>query len=266
MRILGIDIGGTGIKAAPVDVDTGMLCCERVRRPTPDPSTPEAVADVVLEIVRQFEWDGPIGCAFPAPIKGGIMRTAANVDKAWVGVNGERLIGERTQLPVRFINDADAAGIAEMEFGAGRGQTGVVMLLTLGTGIGSAIFVNGVLLPNTELGHLPFRGRDVEAHASDRVRKEKDLDWPAWAGRLNDVLSQFEFLFYPDLFIIGGGVSRKYDKFLPLLHTEAKVVPAQMLNDAGIVGAALAAREPRPLSLAALAPQQVDVASGGSVS
>lgn len=261
MRILGVDIGGTGIKGAPVDVVTGALCSERVRRPTPTPSTPEAVADVVLDIVRQFEWDGPVGCAFPAPIKGGVMRTAANVDKTWIGVNGEQLLRERTGLPVRFINDADAAGVAEMELGAGKGQTGVVMLLTLGTGIGSAIFVNGVLMPNTELGHLPYHGRDIEAYASDRARKDRELGWPEWAGRLNEVLAQLEFLFYPDLFIIGGGVSRKHDKFLPLLRTEAKVVPAQLLNDAGIVGAALAAREPRPLCLAAMAPSYAVTAS-----
>jgi polyphosphate glucokinase len=253
MRILGIDVGGTGIKGAPVDVETGTLCCERVRRPTPDPSTPDAVADVVLDIVREFQWQGPIGCTFPAPIKGGVMRTAANVDKSWVGVNGEQLLAERVHMPVHFINDADAAGVAEMEFGAGRDQPGVVMLLTLGTGIGSAIFVNGVLMPNTELGHLPFRNRDVEWYASDRARKEKELDWQQWAGRLDDVLAQFEFLFYPDLFIIGGGVSRKHDRFLPLLHTEARIVPAQLLNEAGIVGAALAAREPRPRCMAAMA-------------
>jgi len=181
------------------------------------------------------------------------MRTAANVDKSWVGVNGERLVSERTGLPVLFINDADAAGIAEMEFGAGKGRTGVVMLLPLGTGIGSAIFVNGVLMPNTELGHMPFRNRDAEAYASDRARKEKDLGWSEWAARLNEVLALMEFLFYPDLFIIGGGVSRKHEKFLPLLRTEARIVPAQMLNDAGIIGAALAAREPRPQCMAAMA-------------
>jgi len=264
MQILGIDIGGSGIKGAPVDVETGVLCSERFRLRTPDPSTPEAVATAVQELVHRFDWQGPMGCTFPSPIKGGVMLTAANVDKSWIGVNGEQLLRERTGLPVLFINDADAAGIAEMEFGAGKGHTGVVMLLTLGTGIGSAIFVNSVLMPNTELGHLPFRNRDAEAYASDRARKDKKLGWAEWAGRLNEVLHLMEALFYPDLFIIGGGVSRKHEKFLPLLDTEARIVPAQMLNDAGIIGAALAAREPKPQCMAAMAFHPATDTEGGA--
>ena len=241
MQVLGIDIGGTGIKAAPVDVETGALVAERARLLTPEPSTPEAVAEVVARLAKQFAWQGPLGCTFPSPITNGIVRTAANVDQGWVGINGEQLLADATGLPVRLINDADAAGVAEMRFGAGRGELGVVMLLTLGTGIGSAIFVNGNLMPNTELGHLTLRGRDAEHYASDRVRQEKDLNWRQWADRVQEYLARLEFLFYPDLFIIGGGVSRKHERFLPLLKTEARLLPAQLLNDAGIVGAALAA-------------------------
>ncbi len=242
MQIMGIDIGGSGIKGAPVDITTGEMLQERHRIPTPQPSKPEAVADVIAEIVRHFTWEGPIGCTFPAIIKQGVAYSAANVDDAWIGTNGEALIQERTGLPVVLVNDADAAGIAEMEFGAGRGHMGVVMMLTLGTGIGSALFVNGILVPNTELGHLEVRGKDAENRASDRIREEKDLSWEKWADRLDEVLGRIEFLFSPDLIIIGGGVSKKHEKFLPLLHTRSTIVPAQLLNDAGIVGAALAAR------------------------
>jgi polyphosphate glucokinase len=240
--ILGIDIGGSGIKGAPVNVKTGEMLTERHRIPTPQPSKPEAVAEVVAEIVKHFDWKGPIGCTFPSVVKDGVMYSAANVDKDWIGTNGQALFEEATGCPVLAMNDADAAGIAEMEFGAGKGQMGVVFILTLGTGIGSAIFHKGVLLPNTELGHLEVRGKDAEHRASDRVRKDKDLDWEEWADRLNEYFGRLEFLFSPDLFIVGGGVSAKSEKFLPLLKTRAEVIPAQLLNDAGIVGAALAAR------------------------
>jgi polyphosphate glucokinase len=242
MQILGVDIGGSGIKGAPVDITNGSMLAERHRIPTPQPAVPEDVADVVAEIVRHFSWAGPIGCTFPAIIKRGVAYSAANVDKSWIGTNGEELIHERTGLPVVLVNDADAAGIAEMEFGAGRGHSGEVIMLTLGTGIGSAIFVNGILVPNTELGHLEIRGKDAEERASDRIREEKDLSWEKWAERLQEVFDRIEFLFSPDLFIVGGGVSKKHDKFLPLLHTQAPIVPAELLNDAGIVGAALAAQ------------------------
>jgi polyphosphate glucokinase len=242
MQILGVDIGGSGIKGAPVDITNGSMLAERHRIPTPQPAVPEDVADVVAEIVRHFSWEGPIGCTFPAIIKRGVAYSAANVDKSWIGTNGEELIHERTGLPVVLVNDADAAGIAEMEFGAGRGHSGEVIMLTLGTGIGSAIFVNGILVPNTELGHLEIRGKDAEERASDRIREEKDLSWEKWAERLQEVFDRIEFLFSPDLFIVGGGVSKKHDKFLPLLHTQAPIVPAELLNDAGIVGAALAAQ------------------------
>jgi polyphosphate glucokinase len=242
MEILGIDIGGSGIKGAPVNVATGEMLTERHRIPTPQPSKPEAVAEVVAEIVKHFDWKGPIGCTFPSVVKGGVMYSAANVDKEWIGTDGQTLFEQATGCPVLALNDADAAGIAEMEFGAGKGQMGVVFILTLGTGIGSAIFHRGVLLPNTELGHLEVRGKDAENRASDRIRKEKDLDWEEWAERLNEYFGRLEFLFSPDLFIVGGGVSAKSEKFLPLLKTRAEVIPAQLLNDAGIVGAALAAR------------------------
>jgi polyphosphate glucokinase len=242
MHILGIDIGGSGIKGAPVDIENGRLLTERFRIPTPQPATPNEVGDVVAEIVRQFEWDGRIGCTFPAIIKEGVAFSAANVDKSWIGTNGQKLFRKKTGCPTLLINDADAAGMAEMEFGAGKGAMGVVIMLTLGTGIGSALFLNGALVPNTELGHLEIRGKDAEDRASDRIREERDLTWEKWAEKVDEYLQRVEFLFSPDLFIIGGGVSKKYEKFLPLLHTRARIVPAQLFNDAGIVGAALAAR------------------------
>ena len=241
MEVLGIDIGGTGIKGAPVDIVNGVLLAERYRIPTPQPSVPDAVAAVVAEVARHFEWSEPIGCTFPAVIKDGIAYSAANVDKSWIGTNGQRLIEQRTGCPVVLLNDGDAAGIAEMEFGAGRGQRGVVMMLTLGTGIGSALFVDGRLVPNTELGHMEVRGKDAELRASDRARLAKKLTWKKWARLLDEYLGRLEVLFSPDLFIIGGGVSKRHDKFVPLLHTRAPVVVGQLLNEAGIVGAALVA-------------------------
>jgi polyphosphate glucokinase len=242
MNILGIDIGGSGIKGAPVDIKKGQMLTERHRIPTPQPAIPDAVGDVVAEIAQYFEWKGPIGCTFPAIIKEGVAYSAANVDKSWIGTNGQELIQEKTGCRTLLINDADAAGIAEMEFGAGKGEKGVVIVLTLGTGIGSAVFLNGALVPNTELGHLEIRGKDAEARASDRIREERELSWEKWAEKVDEYLQRVEFLFSPDLFIIGGGVSKKHDKFLPLVHTRARVVPAELFNDAGIVGAALAAK------------------------
>lgn len=241
MEILGIDIGGTGIKGGLVDVEGGQLVGDRLRVRTPDPSLPEAVAEVVAEVVKHFQYQGPIGCTFPSVIRHGVVQTAANVDKAWIGADGEKLLSEAAGQPVLLLNDADAAGIAEMRFGAGRGEKGVVMVLTFGTGIGSAIFVEGVLFPNTELGHLPLRDADCETWASDRARKRDSLKWKPWASRVQEYLDLLEFLFSPDLFIIGGGVSKQHDRFLPLLKTQARVVPAGLLNEAGIVGAALAA-------------------------
>lgn len=242
MKTLGIDIGGSGIKGAPVDTEKGELLEERHRIPTPQPSTPDAVADVVAEIAQQFKWKGPIGCTFPAVVKGGVVYSAANVDKRWIGTNGKALFEEKTGCKVTLVNDADAAGLAEMRFGAGQSEDGLVIMLTFGTGIGSALFIDGHLVPNTELGHLEIRGKDAEARASARVRQEKDLSWPKWAERVDEYLQRVEFLFSPDLFIIGGGVSKSYERFLPLLNTRARIVPAQLLNDAGIVGAAVAAK------------------------
>ncbi|MBN1178601.1 MAG: ROK family protein [Anaerolineae bacterium] len=242
MDVLGIDIGGSGVKGAVVDVRQGHLLTERRRIPTPQPSTPEAVADVVAEIVAHFDWRGPVGCTFPAVIKHGVVYTAANVDRVWIGTDGRKLLEKKTGDPVCLLNDADAAGMAEMAFGAGKERAGIVFLLTLGTGIGSAVFVDGALMPNTELGHLTMHGVDAEDYASDRVRKEEDLSWEAWSARLDEYLHLLEFLFSPDLFILGGGVSKKHEKYLHLLRTQTEIVPAKLQNEAGIVGAALAAQ------------------------
>jgi polyphosphate glucokinase len=243
MQILGIDIGGSGIKGAPVDIGSGKLVTERQRIPTPQPSVPEAVGDVVAELVQGFKWAGPIGCTFPAVVKGGVTYSAANVDQSWINFEAQTLLEKKTQCPVLVLNDADAAGIAEMQFGAGKDRNGLVIVLTFGTGIGSAIFVDGRLVPNTEFGHMEIRGKDAEHRAADRIREEKDLSWEKWAARVNEFLERMELLFSPDLFIIGGGVSKKHQKFVPLLCTRAEIVPAQLLNDAGIIGAALAARD-----------------------
>jgi polyphosphate glucokinase len=241
MIILGIDVGGSGIKGAPVDIGRGALAAPYERIPTPKPSTPDAVGDVVAEIVARFGGEGPVGCTFPAIIKGGVAYSAANVDKSWVGTNGAALFEQKTGRPFVLLNDADAAGMAEMEFGAGRGQRGVVMMLTFGTGIGSALFVDGRLVPNTELGHMEVRGKEAEHRASELVREKKKLNWKQWAARVDEVLEHLDALFSPNLFIIGGGVSKKHEKFLPLLSIRTPVVPAQLLNEAGMIGAALAA-------------------------
>lgn len=243
MEILGIDIGGSAVKGAPVDVEKGQLVSERFRVKMPRPSVPGPVADCLVEIVRHFGWKGPIGCTFPAVVKDGVTLSAANVDKAWIGYNARRLFQRKTHLPVHILNDADAAGIAEMEFGAGRGHQEEVIMLTFGTGIGSAIFVKGTLVPNVELGHLEVRGKDAEKRAAARIRSEKNLSWKVWAGHVNEFLARLDLLFSPDLLIIGGGVSQHHDKFLHYLRSNAKIVPARLFNDAGIVGAAVAARD-----------------------
>jgi polyphosphate glucokinase len=240
-HVLGIDIGGTGIKAAPVDTATGQLTSQRQKLATPQPATPDAVAPIVGQLVRDFKWAGPVGITFPGVVVGGVIHTAANMDPSWIGVDAVKLFGSETKLPVTVLNDADAAGVAEMRFGAGKGVQGTVLLLTLGTGIGSALFVDGVLVPNTEFGHIEIRGKDAEKRASEHAREEHDLSWGDWAGRVDEYLEQMEALLSPGLIIIGGGVSRKSDKFLPYLtRLRAKVVPAALHNDAGIVGAAMA--------------------------
>lgn len=243
MMVLGIDIGGSGIKGAPVNVDEGILAAERYRVSTPEGATPDAITEAVARLVKHFDWQGLIGCTFPAVIKKGIARSAANIDSSWIGTNVQQLLETHTGCSTIVLNDADAAGIAEMRFGAGMSHTGVVILLTIGTGIGSSIFVQRHLLPNTELGHLEIRGKVAEHRASDRARTRKDLDWKEWAEKLNEYLAHVERLFSPDLFIISGGVSKKHAKFLHLLETRARILPAHLLNDAGIVGAALAAKE-----------------------
>jgi polyphosphate glucokinase len=242
MQVLGIDVGGSGIKGAPVNTRTGKLLAERIRIKTPKGADPGPVADVVAEIARSFEWKGPIGIGFPAPVKAGVTMMAANVSDKWVGLNADGLFTKTTGCDCKMINDADAAGLAEMKFGAGRGQPGTVIMITLGTGIGTAIFHRGNLLPNTEFGHLDMNGRDAEHRASDAVRQLEDLSWKKYAKRLNRYLAAMEKLFWPDLFIIGGGISKQSEKYIPLLRIETPVVPAQFLNEAGIVGAALAAR------------------------
>jgi polyphosphate glucokinase len=245
-EILGIDIGGSGIKAALVDVVRGEFKTERLRIDTPQPATPEAVAAVVAKMAREFAWQGPIGCTFPAIVKNGVTLSAANVDKGWIGLNARALFERVTGRPVLVMNDADAAGLAEMTCGAGRDKRGVVFVLTFGTGIGSAVFLDGRLLPNTELGHLELAGREVEPTTSNAARKREDLSWKHWAARVDRYLKHLDFLFSPDLFILGGGVSKRHDKFLPLLSVKAPVVPAQLQNDAGIIGVALAARGQAP--------------------
>lgn len=242
MEVLGIDIGGSGVKAAPVDVTTGALTRERLKLATPRPAELDPVAQTVRELVAAFDWTGPAGVTFPGVVTGGIIRSAANLEPGWIGVDGRALFSKATGLAVSLLNDADAAGIAEMRFGAGAGEQGTVLMLTFGTGIGSALFSRGVLVPNTELGHITIRGKDAEKRASAAARELQELSWGKWAGRVDEYLEHLEALFSPDLFIIGGGVSRHADKFVPLLrHLRARVVPAGMHNEAGIVGAAMAA-------------------------
>lgn len=242
MHVLGIDVGGTGIKGAPVDTDSGELLAQRVRIKTPKNAEPQPVADVVAEIARSFNYNGPIGIGFPAPIKAGVAMMAANISPKWVGVNADALFSTTTGCECHMINDADAAGLAEMKFGAGRGQPGTVIMLTLGTGIGTAIFYRGNLIPNTEFGHLDMKGKDAEHRASAVVRERERLSWKKYARRLDKYLLQMEKLFWPDLFIIGGGISKESHKYVPLLTVQTPIVTAQLFNEAGIVGAALAAR------------------------
>jgi polyphosphate glucokinase len=242
MEILGIDVGGSGIKGAPVNLETGTLTADRFRLKTPAGAEPEAVARVVAEIVKHFAWTGPVGVGFPAPIKHGIAKLAANISPAWIGLNADDILTRATGCEVTVGNDADVAGLAEMAFGAGKDQHGTVVMVTLGTGIGSAIFYEGRLLPNTEFGHLELKGEDAETRASDAARTREDLSWKKYAKRLNRYLMHVEKLLWPDLFIIGGGISKYSEKYIPLLTVEARVVKAQFQNEAGIVGAALLAR------------------------
>ncbi|WP_030419021.1 ROK family protein [Streptomyces sp. SCSIO 75703] len=244
MQIFGVDIGGSGIKGAPVDLDRGDLARERHKVLTPSPATPDGVADGVRQVVGHFGWTGPVGLTFPGVVTdGATVLTAANVDKGWVGTDARALFRERLGgLDVTVVNDADAAGVAEMHFGAGRGRRGTVVLLTFGTGIGSAVFHDGLLVPNTELGHLELDGHEAEKRASGKAKEDHDLSWEQWGHRVRRYLAHVEMLFSPELFILGGGVSRKAHKFLPHLDgVRAEIVPARLQNNAGIVGAAMRA-------------------------
>jgi len=240
---MGVDIGGTGVKGAPVDVEKGTLTDERFRILTPKPATPAAVADVVADVVDHFGWVGPIGATFPAVVKNGVTLSAANVDKTWVGTDAAALFSQRLGYPTVVLNDADAAGLAEMRFGAGLDQGGVVVMITLGTGIGCGMFVDGTLVPNTELGHIEIDGKDAELTASELVRERKKLSWKRYAQRVERYLQRLDALLWPDLIIIGGGASKKADRFLPRIKVRPPAVPAKLQNEAGIVGAALAAAE-----------------------
>ncbi|WP_301120275.1 polyphosphate--glucose phosphotransferase [Mycolicibacterium fortuitum] len=242
-RGFGVDVGGSGIKGGIVDLDTGQLIGERFKLDTPQPATPEAVAKTVAAVVAEFGWTGSVGVTYPGVVTEGIVRTAANVDKGWIGVNAAEVIGTALGgLPVRVLNDADAAGLAEEHYGAGKDNTGVVVLLTFGTGIGSAVIHNGVLLPNTEFGHLQVDGKEAEHRAASSVKERKDWSYARWSEEVNKVLVTIENAIWPDLFIAGGGISRKADKWLPLLKIRTPIVPAALLNTAGIVGAAMASQ------------------------
>lgn len=244
-QAFGIDIGGSGIKGALVDTTTGALLTSRVRYATPSPSTPDLVAEIVARIVSEAGWDGVIGATFPAVIKHGVALSAANVDPSWIGTDVDAVFTKATTGGVIVLNDADAAGIAEARFGAAKGVSGVVIMLTFGTGIGSALLVDGKLVPNTELGHLELDGYDAETRAAASVREKSGMSFKKWAQRVQRYMSHVERLFSPDLFVVGGGVSKEAHKWVPLLTLTAPVKPAQLLNNAGIVGAAVAAIERR---------------------
>jgi len=240
MQVLGIDVGGTGIKAAVIETANGELVSERIRVETPRPATPAGIGKAVQSLVRQMQWSGPIGMGFPAAIQHGIARTAANVDKSFIGLPIAKFFSEQAGCPVHVANDADVAGMAEMRFGAGRGVRGVVLIVTIGTGLGTALFTDGRLLPNTELGHIFLNnGVEAERYAAESVRIAKKLKWKEWGKRFDHYLAAMEGLFWPDLIVLGGGVSKKLEKFAPMLTVRTPVVAAGFLNQAGIVGAAL---------------------------
>jgi polyphosphate glucokinase len=243
MAILGIDIGGSGVKGAPVDTVRGEFLAERYRVPTPQPADVTSIVEAVAEVAAQFDGFDRVGITFPGVVVDGITRTAANVDKSWLDAPAAQLFGDRLGRPVSVLNDADAAGVAEVAFGAGRDQSGLIMMLTFGTGIGSALFLDGKLIPNTEFGHLELDGKDAELRASDRVREAEDMPWEKWAVRVQDYLRHVEALLSPRLFIIGGGVSKKSDRFFPLIDIRTPMVPATLLNNAGIIGAAVTAEQ-----------------------
>lgn len=238
----GVDVGGSGIKGGIVDLDTGALVGERFKLATPQPATPGAVAKTVADVVREFGWTGKLGVTYPGVVTGGVVRTAANVDKGWIGTNAAEVISaELDGQQVTVLNDADAAGLAEERYGAGKDNTGLIVLLTFGTGIGSAVIHNGVLLPNTEFGHLEVGGKEAEHRAASSVKERKEWNYQRWTEEVTKVLVAIENAIWPDLFIAGGGISRKADRWIPMLKNRTPVVPAALLNSAGIVGAAMAA-------------------------
>src|SRR3954453_13795926 len=257
MAILGIDIGGSGVKGAPVDTVRGELLAERYRVPTPQPSVVSSVIEAAADVASRFDGYDGIGVTFPGVVVDGVTRTAANMDKTWLEAPAAQLFSERLGKPVSVLNDADAAGVAEVAFGAGHGRRGLTMMLTFGKGIGSALFLDGTLIPNTEFGHLELDGKDAELRASDRAREQEDMSWEKWASRVQEYLKHVEGLLSPRLFIIGGGVSKKADRFFPLIEIRTPMVPATLLNNAGIIGAAVTAEQaaggPGPVAVDAAA-------------
>jgi polyphosphate glucokinase len=240
-RGFGIDVGGSGIKGGIVDLDTGQLIGDRIKLLTPQPATPPAVAKTIAEVVNGFGWTGPLGVTYPGVVTHGVVQTAANVDKAWIGTNARDIISfELNGQDVTVLNDADAAGLAEEHYGAGKDNSGLVILLTFGTGIGSAVIHNGTLIPNTELGHVDVGGKEAEHRAASSVKERNDWSYKKWTKQVSRVLIAIENVMWPDLFIAGGGISRKADKWVPLLENRTPVVPAALQNTAGIVGAAMA--------------------------
>jgi polyphosphate glucokinase len=239
-QVLGMDVGGSGIKAAPVDIRTGTLLAPRHRMPTPQPATPEAMLAVMAQLVRHFDWHGPVGVGFPAVIQQGVVRTASNIDSSWIGVSVARRLAALTGDPVSVVNDADAAGLAEMAFGAGQNISGAVLVLTIGTGIGSSLFMDGRLYPNTEFGQVLMEGMPAERYVSAKAREEAGLSWRKWGKRFDRYLHMVDFYTWPEMIVLGGGGSKKFDRYKDLITLQTPVVPAQLLNEAGIVGAAMA--------------------------
>jgi polyphosphate glucokinase len=248
LQSFGIDIGGSGMKAAPVDLGTGELLAERYKILTPKPATPERMAEVVAELVKHFGWNGPLGVAFPGVVRRGVIYSAANVDASWIGTDADALFTKASGQEVHVVNDADAAGLAELGYGAGRDRAGTVIVLTFGTGIGSGLFRHGVLVPNSELGHVEIDGHDAEQRAAARARDRENLGWREWAARVERYLRTIEKLLSPDLIIVGGGASRKADKWLPHIDIDTELVAAALTNEAGIVGAALVGALPEPIT------------------
>lgn len=241
MQVFGVDVGGSGVKGAPVDLETGSLAAKRSRIPTPQPSTPEAVADAIAQVIATHAWNGPVGVTIPGVVRSGVVETAANIDAGWVGVDAAAMLRDRLEMSVTVLNDADAAGLAEARYGAAQGVGGVVILLTFGTGIGSAYLYDGRLIPNTELGHLIFKEQKAEHYAAGRLvkRGELEIDW--WAARVDELLAYIEDLFWPDLIVFGGGISKRFESYAHQFTTQTPIVPAVLRNQAGIVGAAIAA-------------------------